>query len=200
MKPFLPLAALIAAAPAAAQGSDLASVQRHLQSLTTMTADFTQTDRAGATLTGRLTLKQPGRIRFQYARGVPLLVVAEGGALTFVDYQVRQVQRYPIRNTPLGVLLDPKRDLSRYARLVPSADQRLLSVEARDPKHPEYGRITLVFARQPSAPAGLQLQGWVALDSQGNRTTIRLSSQRFGEAVGDGAFRWNDPRKTGPRS
>ena len=68
--------------------------------------------------------------------GAPLLVVAEGGALTFVDYQVRQVQRYPIRNTPLGVLLDPKRDLSRYARLVPSADQRLLSVEARDPKHP----------------------------------------------------------------
>ena len=200
MKPFLPLAALIAAAPASAQRDDLSAVQRHLQSLSTMTADFTQTDRGGKVLAGRLTLKQPGRIRFQYQRGVPLLVVAEGGALTFVDYQVRQVQRYPIRNTPLGVLLDPGRDLSRYARLVPSTEPRLVSVEARDPKHPEYGRITMVFARQPSAPAGLQLQGWVALDSQGNRTTVRLSGQRFGEAVGDAAFRWNDPRRTGPRS
>jgi hypothetical protein len=39
------------------------------------------------------------------------------------------------------------------------------------------------------------LQGWVALDSQNNRTTIRLSNQRFNAARADGAFRWNDPRR-----
>ena len=41
------------------------------------------------------------------------------------------------------------------------------------------------------------LQGWVALDSQGNRTTIRLSGQRFNGPVSDGAFRWTDPRRSG---
>ena len=40
------------------------------------------------------------------------------------------------------------------------------------------------------------LQGWVALDSQNNRTTIRLSNQKFGGTVSDGVFRWNDPRRT----
>lgn len=192
--------ALIASAPATAQSSDLAAVQQHLRALTTMTASFQQSDRAGKTLSGRLTLKQPGRIRFQYSEGVPLLIVAEGGALTFIDYSVRQVQRWPIKNSPLGVLLDPSRDLTRYAKVVPGVDPRLLSVEARDPRHPEYGRITLVFARQPSGPAGLVLQGWVALDSQGNRTTVRLSDQRYGVPVSDGTFRWNDPRRTGGRS
>jgi outer membrane lipoprotein-sorting protein len=44
------------------------------------------------------------------------------------------------------------------------------------------------------------LQGWVALDSQNNRTTIRLSDQRFGVPVSDGAFRWRDPRKGGSRN
>ncbi len=192
---FLAPLALVAAVPATAQAPDLGSVQRYLRAITTMTANFSQTDRAGKVLTGTLTWKQPGKIRFQYEKGVPLLIVAEGGALTFVDYSVKQVQRWPIRNSPLGVLLDPSRDLSRFAKVVPG-DDRLLSVEARDPKHPEYGRITLVFARDAGGPAGLTLQGWVALDSQNNRTTVRLSNQRYGAPVADGAFRWTDPRRS----
>ena len=48
-----------------------------------------------------------------------------------------------------------------------------------------------------AAPAGLTLQGWVALDAQGNRTTVRLANQRYGAPVGDEAFRWDDPRKRG---
>ena len=194
------IAALSVAAvpsPIAAQATgDLAAVQKHLQSVTTMTADFSQADRNGKVLTGVLTLKKPGKLRFQYEKGVPILIVAEGGALTFIDYSVKQVQRWPIKNSPLGVLLDPSRDITRYAKLVPGFDNRLVSVEANDPKHPEYGRITLVFARDAAAPGGLMLQGWVALDSQNNRTTIRLSNQRFGAPVSDNTFRWNDPRRT----
>jgi outer membrane lipoprotein-sorting protein len=191
-------AAIIAASPAAAQTGDLAAVQSYLRSVTTMTARFTQTDRSGKVLTGTLTWKQPGNIRFQYQKGVPLLIVAEGGALTFIDYQVRQVQRWPIRNSPLGVLLDPGRDLTRFAKVVPG-DPRLLTVEARDPKHPEYGRITLVFARDAGAPAGLTLQGWVALDSQNNRTTVRLAGQCYGVPIAGNAFRWTDPRSAARR-
>jgi len=191
----LPLVALVAAAPASAQTADLGSVQRYLRGITTMTAGFSQTDRAGKVLTGTLTWKQPGKIRFQYEKGVPLLIVAEGGALTFIDYSVKQVQRWPIKNSPLGVLLDPSRDLSQFAKVVPG-DDRLISVEARDPKHPEYGRITLVFARDAGGPAGLTLQGWVERDSPNNRTTVRLSNQRYGAPVADGAFRWTDPRRS----
>jgi outer membrane lipoprotein-sorting protein len=196
LKPFIAFATAALVAPAVAQtpAADLQQVQQHLRGLTTMTADFVQTDRNGKSLSGTLTLKQPGKIRFQYEKGVPLLIVADGGALTFIDYQVRQVQRWPVRNSPLGVLLDPSRDIGRFARVVPG-DARLLSVEANDPKHPEYGRITLVFARGGAGPAGLALQGWVAIDSQNNRTTVRLSNQRFGGPVSDGSFRWNDPRR-----
>lgn len=201
MKTALLASALLLAAPIAAQAPapapDLALVQQHLRGLTTMTADFVQTDRNGRELAGVLTLKQPGHIRFQYAKGVPLLIVADGGALTFVDYQVKQVQRWPVKNSPLGVLLDPSRDLGRYARPTPGADPHGISLDASDPKHPEYGRITMVFARGAAGPEGLALQGWVALDSQNNRTTVRLFNQRFGAPVGDDFFHWNDPRRAG---
>ena len=196
LKFLLPAAAaVVLCAPAiAAPTGDLAAVERHLRAVNTMTADFTQTDRAGKTLTGTLTLKKPGRIRFQYEKGVPILIVGDGKALTFIDYSVKQVQRWPITNSPLGVLINPDRDLERYAKIVPSGNDQIVSVEGYDAKHPEYGRITMVFARQTSAPGGLMLQGWVTLDSQGNRTTIRLADQRFNRSVSDNMFRWNDPR------
>lgn len=200
-KSILPLAAIaLVASPVSAQTGDLGLVQRHLKSVETMTATFSQTDRNGKVLNGVLTLKKPGKIRFQYEKGVPILIVGDGKALTFIDYSVRQVQRWPIGNSPLGVLLDPDKDISRFAKMVPSGDDRIISIEGYDPKHPEYGRITLVFARQASAPGGLMLQGWVQLDSQGNRTTIRLAEQRFNQPVSDGTFRWNDPRRQTPRS
>lgn len=181
-------------ARAAAEADDLAAVQRHVRAITTLTADFSQTDRAGQVQDGKLLWKQPGNIRFQYGPQNPLLIVADGKSLYMIDYEVRQVQRWPIRNSPLGALLDPTRDLTRYGRVVQTGDPRVVSVEVRDAAHPEYGIINLVFQRDASAPAGLTLYGWVARDAQGNRTSIRLSNPRYGAPIADSAFRWKDPR------
>ena len=202
MKYLVPVvaAALVAGAPATAQTGGLSQVQAHLRALDTMTAGFVQSGRDGKSLSGTLTLKRPGRIRFQYQKGVPILVVGDGRALNYIDYSVRQVNRWPIANSPLGVLLDPTKDISRFAKIVPSGSDRIVSVEGYDPKHPEYGRITIVFAKDAAAPAGLAMQGWVMLDSQGNRTTVRLTNPRFNQPVSDGMFRWNDPRIKGGRN
>jgi outer membrane lipoprotein-sorting protein len=173
---------------------DLARVADYIRAVKSLTADFAQTDRNGQTLTGRLTLKQPGKIRFQYQSDVPLLIVGDGRALTMIDYEVRQVQRWPIRSSPLGALIDPSRDFTRFSKVVQTGDPTILSVEARDPRRPEFGTIMLVFNRKPSSPAGLELYGWVARDAQGNRTAVRLSGQRYNVPVDDSAFRWKDPR------
>lgn len=191
-----PLALAAIALPAAAQqsSSELDQIQRHLRSLTTMQAGFTQTDRSGGQLRGNLLLKQPGRIRFEYQKDAKLLVVGDGKALTMIDYQVNQVQRWPIGNSPLAALLNPERDLSRFGKLKPTGADDVLSVEVRDPKRPEYGVITMVFTKVAGAPAGLRLDGWVALDSKNNRTTIRLTGQRYGAEIANSRFKWVDPR------
>ena len=89
----------------------LAQVQAHLRAVETMTAGFTQTDRRGRSLRGTLTIKRPGRIRFDYGRSANMLIVGDGRALTFIDYDVGQRQRWPINDSPLSVLLDPSQDL-----------------------------------------------------------------------------------------
>src|ERR1700761_7564534 len=138
--------------PTEAMAPDLAAVQSHLRDVATMTADFSQTDRNGNVLTGTLQIKRPGKVRFQYQKGVPLLVVGDGKALIFIDYKVKQVSRWPVGNSPLGLLLDPDKDIGRYARLQPSADPGVVLVSGQDKRHREYGSITVSFRRQPGAP------------------------------------------------
>lgn len=191
-------AAALAPVPVAAQAANpLAQVSAHLKAVNTMTAGFSQSGRGGQVLNGQLTLKRPGKIRFQYGRGVPMLVVADGKTLTMVDYQVKQVSRWPIGNSPLSVLLDPNRNLAKVARVLPTADSRVVLVEARDKSRPEFGTITLAFAKVPGAPGGLMLQGWTTVDAQKNRSTVKLSNQRFNVNVAESAFTFVDPRKRG---
>jgi outer membrane lipoprotein-sorting protein len=192
---------LLFAAPllVAASPSPLTEVAAHLSAVQTMTATFTQTDRNGRPLTGNLLLKRPGSIRFEYQPSAKLLVVGDGKALTMIDYAVKQVSRWPIGDSPLSVLLNPKADLSRFAKAVPSPDANVVVIQATDPKRPEYGVISLGFTRRAGAPAGLMLEGWSVIDAQGNRSTVRLSNQQFNVPISDKAFRWDDPRPKGPR-
>ena len=146
----LPATALFAPATSAT-AADVDQMDRlvsALRGITTLKADFTQTDRAGHVVRGELTMKNPGKIRFEYAKGTNMLVVSDGKALTLVDYDVNQVQRWPIKNSPLGALLDPSRDVKKYGRLIPTGSPDVLSIEVKDPKQPEYGVITLILVKR----------------------------------------------------
>ena len=191
---MLAVPALISAAP-----SPLDEVSAHLRAVQTMTATFAQTDRNGGVMTGKLLLKRPGHIRFEYPPAAKLLVVGDGKALTVIDYAVKQVSRWPIGDSPLSVLLNPKADIARFAKPVASTDPNVVVIQARDPKRPEFGVISIGFTRRGGAPAGLMLEGWSVIDAQGNRSTVRLTNQQFNVAISDEAFRWNDPRPKGPR-
>ena len=192
----VPITLAQAAEPSAASApsQDLDHAVSALRAITTLRADFTQTDRNGQRVNGVLTLKRPGMIRFQYAPNVPMLIVSDGHALTMIDKQVNQIQRWPINNSPLGALLDPRRDVARFGTLQPTHDRNVISIDVRDTKHPEYGVINLIFVRKAASPGGLELVAWVALDSQNHRTTIRLSNHQYGMPLANEQFRYTDTR------
>jgi outer membrane lipoprotein-sorting protein len=186
------------APPLAAQTttSDLDRVVGALRAIGTMRADFTQTDRTGNTVRGVMTLKRPGKIRFDYGKNADFLVISNGKSLYVIDYEVNQVERWPIGNSPLGALFDPDRDVKRYGKMIATTNPNVFSVEVRDPKKPEFGMINLIFVKNASAPGGLQLTHWVALDAQNNRTRVALSNQRYGVSVPDSTFNFRDPRRS----
>ncbi|MGL6044810.1 MAG: LolA family protein [Sandaracinobacteroides sp.] len=175
----------------------LAEVRQALAATTSMTASFTQTAADGRQASGTMILKRPGRIRFDYGKSASFLVVADGQRLSFVDYKVSQVSQWPVRSTPLGILLDPAADLAKVARVLPERESPLpgqVAVLAQDPKRPDVGRILFFLAPDPSAPGGLRLTGWRVTDAQANLTVVELSGARFNVPVADSNFRFRDPR------
>jgi outer membrane lipoprotein-sorting protein len=185
-------------APAYAQ-SDAAKLDlavAALRGISTMRASFTQTDRNGNVSRGVMTLKRPGKIRFDYGKKADLLVVSNGKSLYLIDYEVKQVERWPIKNSPLGALLDPNRDVKKYGKLLPSGNANVVSVLVRDPNKPEFGTISMVFVKNSSAPGGWQLTNWVAKDAQNHLTTVRLSGHQYGVPVSESTFTFRDPRKS----
>ena len=189
-----PVALVALAVPAEAQQSDIAKVEAHLSAVQSMTANFTQTDSRNRVARGTLQLKRPGRIRFQYD-GNDLVLVGNGNKLTFVDYQVGQKNSWDLNKTPLGILLAANPDINRIAKIMPQSDPRILLVRARDARRPEFGTLLLAFVRSPSAPGGLLLEGWTAIDAQNKRTTIKLDNQRYNVAVPESAFAYAEPKK-----
>jgi len=190
---LVPAAIVILAAPTlAADSADMERLKSHIAGVRTMTANFVQTDARGRSAAGKMELERPGKVRFEYGSG-DLLLVANGKTLTLIDYQVGQKSSWPLGRTPLGVLLSSSPDLKGRAQLVPSSNPNVVSVRARDPS--QYGSLTLVFLRSGSAPGGLQLYGWTAIDGQNHQTTVKLSDVRYNVAVPESAFTYAEPKK-----
>ena len=185
----------VAAAPAQAASGDLKLVEASLAATRSMTANFLQTDGKGRQMAGTLQLKRPGKIRFAYGGGVNMLLVANGTTLNFIDYDVGQKSSWPIAKSPLSVLLSPRPDLDRIARIMPSEHDRVVVVRARDARRPEFGTLILAFVRDGGAPGGLKLEGWTAIDAQNKKTTVKLSNQRYNVPVPDSAFSFTEPKR-----
>jgi outer membrane lipoprotein-sorting protein len=189
---LIPMAVIATAPASAAESPDLARLKAHLGAVQTMTARFTQTDAKGRVQTGTLQLKRPGKVRFEYTGG-DVQLVADGKRLTFLDYQVGQKSSWPLSKTPLGALLSGSPDFNGKAQILPSNDSRVVVARAKNAS--QYGQLTLAFLRNPSAPGGLQMYGWTAVDPQGHRTTVKLSDVRYNVAVPDSAFTYAEPKK-----
>ena len=194
MKQLFPLVLLLAA-PASA--TTLADIAASLKGTTSLAADFTQAGADGRVLAGKLWLARPGKVRFQYDKA-KILLVGNGRTLSFVDYEVKQVSQWPVRRTPLQILLAAEPDLAPIARITADTPAGV-DVAARDPKRPEFGTLSLRFVRSASAPGGLALAGWTALDAQGGRSEVRLTNVRYGASLAGVSFGFVDPRRDGPR-
>jgi outer membrane lipoprotein-sorting protein len=189
------LVATVAAPAPAAISAELKAVESSLSATQSMTANFVQTDGKGRQMAGALQLKRPGKIRFAYGGGVNMLLVANGKTLNFIDYDVGQKSSWPIGKSPLAVLLSPQPDLGRIARIMPSDHKNVIVVRARDARRPEFGTLVLAFVKDGSAPGGLKLEGWTAIDAQNKKTTVRLTNQRYNVAVPDTAFTFAEPKR-----
>jgi len=175
-----PILLIALALPAVAEKISLGDLSSYLNRLTTAETDFTQINADGSIATGKLYIKRPGRVRFEYAPPDRSLVLASAGSVAIFDAKSNQApEQYPLRRTPLNLILAADVDLGRAKMVVGHVeDGTSTRVRAQDPENPEYGTIDLVFTAGP-----VTLRQWVITDDLGQQTTVIL-----GELVTGGDY------------
>ena len=110
-------------------------------------------------------------MRFEYAPPDRNLVLAAGGQVAIFDGKSNQPpEQYPLKRTPLNLILGDKVNLGRSKMVVGHTEaDGATRVLAQDPEHPEYGTIELVFTDSPVA-----LREWIITDDAGNQTRVTL--------------------------
>lgn len=114
-------------------------VEDYLNSMRSLKANFVQYGADGHAQTGVVSLARPGRVRFEYSGEVPILIVANGNQITLIDYEVPQVSRWPVMDTPLRLLLADSIQLENDVELVdtgPGSLANLMAVTVRGPGTP----------------------------------------------------------------
>ena len=188
---FLSLA-LWASLPATATADTLPleEISRYLNGLKTAEAGFIQINEDGSTYSGRLFIHRPGRIRFEYDPPNDALVMAGGGQVAIFDPKSNQPpEQYPIRLTPLAIILDENIDLEAAGMILDHrAEGKRTILVAHDPANPDYGSIELAFAGPPA-----ELQEWTVVGGDGSRTIILLEDVRSGIELS--SFLFNIPHE-----
>ena len=173
-----PLVALSLALPAsAAEEIPLSVLSSYLNGLVTAKARFRQTNPDGSISDGTLYLKRPGRLRFEYDPPNPALVISSGGGVAIFDNKSNEPpQQFPLKSTPLSVILQRDVDLSNARMIVDhSFDGEITSITAQDPDRPDIGHIELRFSDNPVA-----LREWIITDQSGSQTTVTILSMQTG--------------------
>ena len=167
------------AQPVAAEKLSLGELSKYLNDLYTAQGDFTQINPDGSTSTGKIFIKRPGRIRFEYTPPEKALVLAGGGQVAIFDPKAGEPTRFPLNQTPLHVILKRHVDLTATDMVVDHAfDGTRTAIVAQDPDRPEYGYIQLVFTDNP-----VQLREWIVDDGAGSATQVIIGNWAEGVRV-----------------
>ncbi|MBV9045610.1 MAG: outer-membrane lipoprotein carrier protein LolA [Alphaproteobacteria bacterium] len=159
-------------------------VSEYLNGITTMKGSFIQIAPSGAMTEGTFYLSKPGRIRFEYKPPVPTLIVSDGKTIAVANTRLNTVDRYPLSETPLGLILSNTIDLRRNSAVLSVAHQQgSIVIGARTSKNRNKANITLVFS-----DPGLELRQWTVIDDQGGATTVALRGTEPGATLAPDLF------------
>ena len=170
--------------------ADLVRIERYLNGIKTMEARFLQISSDGSYSEGTIHLSRPGRMRIEYDPPNPIMVIADGSSLIYVDKEMEQATAIFLSLTPADLLLRENLSLTSEEILITGFKRSpgIIRVSLVKAESPLDGQLTLVFSDMP-----LELRKWAVNDAQGVKTTVSLLGSRFGIKVDKTLFDYEMP-------
>ena len=185
------LASGLAFAPRAAADSPLSleqafafqAVSHRFTDVPTMSGDFIQFEPNGRQSEGRFFIKRPGKARFDYNQPSPLLIKVDGLTVGIHNRDLETWDYYPLRTTPLSLLLAKKIDVSDESIKSVTLNEDLIIIDLADETLFGNSRISMMFD-----PISYDLRQWTITDSQGKQTTVVIHNVQRGENLTSNLF------------
>ena len=166
---------------------DLRRIENYLNDIKSMQSNFLQVSSNGRVATGVFLMSRPGKIRFEYDPPSPILLIADGTYLRYIDKHLEQVTHLWQENTPVNILIKENIQLSGDIMVTDlSRGANILETTVTKAKNPENGTIKMVFSDNP-----LSLKKWVITDPQGIKTTITLNNTKRAVKIDPILFEFN---------
>ena len=157
--------------PSLAERISLNKISDYINGLTTLQADFEQINSDGSIDRGKLYIRRPGRMRLEYTAPNNALVIAGAGSVAIFDDKSKNGPTlFPLKKTPLNLLLKKNVNLSKNEMITEhTANNENTFIVAKDPKRKSQGSIKMVFSNSP-----VSLQGWTITNQSNQKTKIIL--------------------------
>ena len=161
------------------------NIETYLNSIKTLQADLIQISSTGQVETGRLLLKKPGQLRFEYDAPSSHLVMASGPLIVLIDKKSNsEPQRYLTSQTPIGYLLTEK--IKFHKNAFPKAfyfKNNFMHLILYDPNKASSGELELVFSQKPTT-----LKEWTITNYSGDKTRVLLEKLTLNEKLDEKFF------------
>lgn len=169
--------------------TQVAEIEAYFNKLRSLRADFVQFEPNGGTSTGNLYYQRPDKMRLDYDKPNPVLIVANGWQVIYHDRKLDQVSHLLTSQTPLAFLLEKNVRLDGDVTVTDVEDinsEILVTLIQTD--EPDLGSIQLAFGKQP-----LELRRWTVTDAQGLTTHILLERSEVDAKIDGKLFLLCDP-------
>ncbi|MGI9372421.1 MAG: outer membrane lipoprotein carrier protein LolA [Hyphomicrobiales bacterium] len=183
-----------AAASGDLSASDSAGVDKISQffnAFKTMQGEFVQVGPRGDVSKGTFHISKPGKLRFDYKKPNPFLIVSDGTWVEIRNRKNNRADHYPLAATPLKLILSDNVDLRKHARILKVAhdgDAIILTLADKNKAVP--GKLTLIYSESEN-----KLKEWVVVDGENRRTSISLVSMTPGGEFNSKLFKVKKRKK-----
>ncbi|MFK7903043.1 MAG: outer membrane lipoprotein carrier protein LolA [Nitratireductor sp.] len=141
----------------------------HYAKVPTMSGEFLQFGPKGQQNGGTFYLARPGKIRFEYEEPSPIEVVSNGLSVAVLNKQLKTFQSYPLKKTPLKLLLDNKISVKNNSIKSVKVEEDVTTIVMGDKQLFGNSVITLLFD-----PKTFDLRQWTIKDAQGKETSVLI--------------------------
>lgn len=156
--------------------SDLEKIEKYLNNINSLAANFTQTTHLGEQSEGMFYLQKPGKLRWEYYGPEPLIIVVSGKTVTHYDVELDEISYLRVENklasflTQENIRFDDKDIIIN--KINKSKDY--IAITISDLENEYINNVTLQFSLKK-----LSIDSIITSDMAGNSSVVYFKSIEY---------------------